>query len=147
MGATLNNKSSGKAGRRARAYRPMSEINVTPFVDVMLVLLIIFMVAAPLTTAGVKIDLPKAKASAGDTEQNKEPIELSIRKDGKIYLGKNKTTKARLITLLDVESNADRSRRIFLRADQGLAYGEVMEVMARINKAGYSKVALITDPH
>lgn len=144
MGANLS--SSGGQGRgRGSTYRPMSEINVTPMVDVMLVLLIVFMVTAPLLTAGVPIDLPKSEAKQIQDEDNK-PIEVNITKEGKVYVGETEVSKDRLLTLLSAMTNNDPERRVFIRADQGIAYGEVMETIGAINKGGFRKVALISSP-
>ncbi len=143
MGASLQSSSSGR-GRRGR-YRKMSDINVTPFVDVMLVLLIVFMVAAPLLAAGVPVDLPKSEAKQISDEDNK-PIEVSVTAEGKIYVGETEVERDRLIALLSSMTNNDPDRRVFIRGDQKLAYGQVMEVIGAINKGGFRKVALISDP-
>ena len=135
----------GQAGGRSRAYRAMSEINVTPFVDVMLVLLVVFMVTAPLLTAGVKVDLPKSDAKALKEEDNK-PREVSLTKDGKIFIGETEVKRDRLTNMMAAMTNNDAERRIFLRADQTIDYGKVMDVLGLMNGAGFRKVALITDP-
>ena len=122
----------------------MSEINVTPFVDVMLVLLIVFMVAAPLLTAGVPIDLPDSAAKAMSEEDNK-PLEVSLAKDGQLFVGETKVTQDRLVVLLNSLTNNDPDRRIYIRADEGLDYGEVMSVLGAINGAGFRKVALVSN--
>lgn len=122
----------------------MAEINVTPFVDIMLVLLIVFMVTAPLLTAGVPIDLPDSQAQAMSDEDNK-PLEVSLNKKGEIFVGETKVKKARLIALLGSMTNNDPDRRIYIRADQGLDYGDVMKVLGDINGAGFRKVALISN--
>ena len=133
---------SGRSGRR-RA--PMSEINVTPLVDVMLVLLIIFMVAAPLLVTGVPVNLPSSRAGALDDE--KEPIQISIERSGAIYIDKevvaNDQFAARLMTIAG-DIHGGKPRQIFLRADRGLAYGQVMRVMGELNRAGLNRVALVT---
>lgn len=144
MGAQLSS-GSGRSGGRKQSYRPMAEINVTPMVDVMLVLLIVFMVTAPLLTAGVPIDLPKSQAKQISDEDNK-PIEVTVRKDGKIFIGETEVEKDRLITLLTAMTNNDPERRVFIRGDQKLDYGQVMDVIGAINKGGFRKVALISDP-
>lgn len=144
MGASLQSSHGGRRSSR-RSYRKMSEINVTPFVDVMLVLLIVFMVTAPLLTAGVPVDLPKSEARQISEEDNK-PLEVSVSKDGKIFVGETEVERDRLITLLSSMTNNDPERRIFIRADQSLDYGLVMEVIGAINKGGFRKVALISDP-
>lgn len=143
MGANL--QSGGQARGRTSAYRPMSEINVTPMVDVMLVLLIVFMVTAPLLSAGVPIDLPKSEARQIQEDDNK-PLEVNIAKDGKIYVGETEVDRDRLLTLLSSMTNNDPDRRVFIRADQALDYGMVMDVIGAINKGGFRKVALISSP-
>lgn len=143
MGANL--QSGGQARGRSSAYRTMSEINVTPMVDVMLVLLIVFMVTAPLLSAGVPIDLPKSEARQIQDEDNK-PLEVNIAKDGKIYVGETEVDRDRLLTLLSSMTNNDPDRRVFIRADQSLDYGMVMDVIGAINKGGFRKVALISSP-
>ena len=122
----------------------MAEINVTPFVDVMLVLLIVFMVAAPLLTAGVPIDLPDSKAKALNQEDNK-PLEVSLSNDGKIFVGETEVKRARLIQLLGSLTNNDPNRRIYIRADRKMDYGKVMNILGDINGAGFQKVALISN--
>lgn len=122
----------------------MAEINVTPFVDVMLVLLIVFMVAAPLLTAGVPIDLPDSAAKPIQDEDNK-PIEISVSNDDKIYIGETEVEMTRLIPLLSAMTEGQVDRRIYIRADQGLAYGNVMAVIGAVNGAGFNKVALISE--
>lgn len=122
----------------------MAEINVTPFVDVMLVLLIVFMVAAPLLTAGVPIDLPDSAAKPIQDEDNK-PIEISVSSDDKIYIGETEVKMERLIPLLGAMTEGQVDRRIYIRADQGLAYGNVMAVIGAVNGAGFNKVALISE--
>jgi biopolymer transport protein TolR len=139
MGSSQNRGSGG------RKYTPMAEINVTPFIDVMLVLLIVFMVTAPLLNAGVQIDLPKSDAAAIH-DDNDKPIEVSFDKEGQIYLGEQVVTRDELITKLSALANNDVEKRIFIRADQNLPYGDVMGVIGLINKAGYRKVALISNP-
>ena len=146
MGAQLQQKGRGGAGGgRRRSYRPMSDINVTPFVDVMLVLLIVFMVTAPLLSAGVKIDLPQSKAKAVADEDNK-PLEISITSDGVIYIGETKVKRGQLIDLLSAMTNNPVDRRVFIRGDRNLNYGMVMEIMGDLNAAGFRKIALLSDP-
>ncbi len=145
MGASLQTASRGVRGGRRRTYSKMSEINVTPFVDVMLVLLIVFMVTAPLLTAGVPVDLPKSEARQIQDEDNK-PIEVTVSSDGKIFVGETEVEKERLITLLSAITNNDPERRVFIRGDQKLAYGQIMDVIGAINKGGFRKVALISSP-
>jgi biopolymer transport protein TolR len=132
----------GKRGGKGR-YRPMAEINVTPMVDVMLVLLIVFMVTAPMMTSGVNVDLPKTDAKPLNTDS--EPLTVSIQGDGKIYLQDNEIGLPDLVTKLQAISAGDMTRRIFVRGDKGIAYGTVMGVMATIAQGGFTKVALLAD--
>lgn len=141
MGMNVNRGGSYSGGR---GYRPMAEINVTPFVDIMLVLLIVFMVTAPLLTAGVPIDLPDSEAKAMSEDDNK-PLEVSLDKKGNIFVGETEVKEARLIALLGSLTNNDPDRRIYIRADQSLDYGQVMKVLGNINGAGFRKVALISN--
>ena len=120
----------------------MSEINVTPFVDVMLVLLIVFMVTAPLLTVGVPVDLPKVKASA--LTDQKDPIEITIKLDGTLYLGESEVEVENLIPRLNANTAQNTEARIYVRGDRVVAYGRIMEIMSLINSAGYIKVALVT---
>ena len=145
MAATLSNKTRSRGRRTGGTYRPMAEINVTPFVDVMLVLLIVFMVAAPLLTAGVTIDLPDSQAKA-ITQEDNQPIEISIDTKGKVYIGQTEVKKGRLIPLLSAMTGGDQERRIYIRGDQGLAYGKIMRIIGLVNAAGFRKVALISEP-
>ena len=139
MGMSLN---SGSMRTRKGAYRPMSEINVTPFVDVMLVLLIIFMVTAPLLTVGVEINLPETKAGAIAGED--EPLAISIDNGGQIFLQDTQVPLETLVPRLRAITGENRDLRIFVRGDSDINYGRVMEVMGTINRAGYRRVALIT---
>ena len=120
---------------------PMSEINVTPFVDVMLVLLIVFMVTAPLLTVGIPVDLPKVKASA--LTDQKDPIEITVKLDGTVYLGESTVEVENLIARLNAITDQNTEARIYVRGDRVVAYGRVMEIMSIINSAGYIKVALV----
>src|SRR3954470_5220490 len=131
-------------GRRARRA-PMAEINVTPMVDVMLVLLIIFMVTAPLLVAGVKVDLPDSKAGALD--QQRKPVQISLDKNGAIFVDNDKVAPAALgpkLAQIAAVSSEPGGPRVFLRADRGLDYGRVMAVMGEIDAAGLRKVALVS---
>ncbi len=141
MGAKIN---TGPASSR-QSYRPMAEINVTPFVDVMMVLLVVFMVAAPLLSAGVPIDLPDSEAQALTDEDNKA-IEVHIEGDGTLYIGETQVKQDALITLLSAQAENDPDRRIYIKADRSLDYGDVMRVLGAINGAGFRKVALVSDP-
>ena len=117
------------------------EINVTPFIDVMLVLLIIFMVAAPLATVDVKVDLPASNAQPQPRPD--KPLFLSVKKDLTLALGDDAVTRTGLGAMLDGRTNADRQQRVFVRADKTVPYGDVMEVMNLLRTAGYLKVALV----
>ena len=129
-------------GRRRRS-RPMSEINVTPFVDVMLVLLIVFMVTAPLLTVGVPVDLPKTKAQA--LGQDREPLSVTIRKGGRIYVQNTPVGDDDLVPKLTAIAANGYDQRIFVRGDKSVDYGRVMEVMAMISAAGFTHIGLVTD--
>lgn len=144
MGASLNT-GGGRQGRRGRGtYRPMAEINVTPFVDVMLVLLIVFMVAAPLLTTGVAVDLPDSQAKAITTEDN-APIEVTLTKDGQLYIGETSVNDTDLIAKLQAMTEGKYDRRIYIRGDQKLSYGRIMQIIGDINAAGFNKVALLSE--
>ena len=119
----------------------MSEINVTPFVDVMLVLLIVFMVTAPLLTVGIPVDLPKVKATA--LTDQKDPIEITIKLDGRVYLGESEVEVQNLIPRLNAITDQNTEARIYVRGDRVVAYGRIMEIMSIVNSAGYIKVALV----
>lgn len=143
MGMGIATGGSGGSRRRRRARpRAMSEINVTPFVDVMLVLLIIFMVAAPLLVVGVPIDLPETSASALESEE--EPITVSITADGQVFLQETEVTLDALLSTLEAIAVEGVETRIFVRGDRGTDYGTIMQVMARISGAGYQRLGLVT---
>ena len=131
-------------GSRRNRYRPLAEINVTPLVDVMLVLLVIFMVTAPLMTSGVSVDLPKVKASTLNTDS--EPLTVLINSKGVIYLQDQQLELPDLVTRLQALSKDNPERRIFVRGDKDLPYGRIMEVMGTITQDGFTKVALLADP-
>ena len=135
MGAVVKRSTGG------RRHRPMGEINVTPFVDVMLVLLIVFMVTAPLLTVGVEVDLPKTKAGAINADA--APLVVSIKADGSLYLQEAAVDAEVLIPRLKAISNANPDVRIFVRGDQAVTYGDVLGVMGLIQAAGFEKVALV----
>ena len=120
----------------------MAEINVTPFVDVMLVLLIIFMVAAPLLTVGVPIDLPETQAK--QIEGDSEPITVSIGSDGKIFLQDEEVDADKLVTTLQAIAQNGLNERVFVRGDRTADYGTIMRVMGRLNSAGYRRIGLVT---
>ena len=135
-------KGGRKRGRRKVHHAPMSEINVTPFVDVMLVLLIIFMVAAPLLTVGVPIDLPetRAKPLEGDTE----PITISIKGSGKVFIQDTEINPDEVVAKLLAIAETGYEERIFVRGDQDADYGTIMKIMGRINAAGFKRIGLVT---
>ena len=135
-----NGGRGGRRWKRART-RPMSEINVTPMVDVMLVLLIIFMVTAPLLTVGVQVDLPKTKASLIPGAD--EPLTISVNAEGTIFLQETELELAALAPRLAAITGNNPDVRIFVRGDKAISYGRVMEVMGTINAAGFRKVALV----
>lgn len=134
----------GGRGRRRRRAQPMSEINITPFVDVMLVLLIIFMVAAPLLTVGVPVELPKTAASALPSE-TEEPLTVTVMADGGIQIQTTPTDPAELVTRLRAIAAERASDRVFLRADGRVPYAQIMEVMGALNAGGFSNIGLVTD--
>ncbi len=131
-----------RSGRRGRARPLMSEINVTPMVDVMLVLLIIFMVAAPLMTVGVPIDLPETQAKPMNAET--QPITVSVNEQGQIFLQETEIPIEEVVPKLEAISKTGYEERIYVRADKASQYGTVMQVMARISAAGFKNLGLIT---
>ena len=139
MAAMLPGRSSGRRGR----YRPLAEINVTPLVDVMLVLLIIFMVTAPLMTSGVSVDLPKTSAQPLNTDS--EPLTVSINADGAIFLQNEPVDLTDLVAKLQAIGQNNPDRRIFVRGDKANTYGRIMEVMGTITQGGFTKVALLAE--
>ncbi len=140
MAGYLN--SGSKPAGRGR-YRPLSEINVTPLVDVMLVLLIIFMVTAPLMTSGVPVDLPKT--SAQPLNSDSEPLTVSVNAEGKIFLQDQELPLEQLVAKLQAIAQNNAERRIFVRGDKGITYGRIMEVMGTITQGGFTKVALLAE--
>jgi biopolymer transport protein TolR len=138
MALTFNSRSN----RRGR-YRPLAEINVTPLVDVMLVLLIIFMVTAPLMTSGVPVDLPKTDAKPLNSDS--QPLTVSIDAQSKIFLQDQEVQLPELVTKLQAIAQNDQDRRIFVRGDKDIPYGLIMQVMGTITQGGFTKVALLAD--
>ncbi len=134
--------SRGSKRRRSKRHMPMSEINVTPFVDVMLVLLIIFMVAAPLLTVGVPIDLPETQAKALNSET--QPITISVNSDGQVYIQETEIPIDEVVPKLTAISKNGYEERIYVRGDRDADYGTVMQIMARISSAGFKKIGLVT---
>ena len=145
MAASVQPPARPGGGRRGRARRhsPMHEINVTPFVDVMLVLLIVFMVTAPLLTVGVPIELPESRGQQLQT--NKEPLTISVQKDGKVYIQETEVQLSDLATRLRAIAKSGYEETIFVRGDKGIDYGTVMKVMSRIKAGGFTKVSLVTE--
>jgi biopolymer transport protein TolR len=135
----------GRRRRGGKRHRPMSDINMTPFIDVMLVLLIIFMVAAPLLTAGVPLDLPQTRAAALNID--KQPLTISVKADGKIYLMETPVARDEIVAKLTAIAGAAQGQdeRIYVRGDKAVNYGAIADVMSVITAAGYRKVALITE--
>jgi biopolymer transport protein TolR len=134
---------NGGDGNRRQRYKPMSEINVTPMVDVMLVLLVIFMVAAPLLTVGVPVDLPQSQAPA-ITEQ-KEPLVITVNAEGKLFLQNGTLADDELVPRLQAITKNNPQADIYVRGDRAINYGRVMEVMGMVSAAGFTKVSLITE--
>jgi biopolymer transport protein TolR len=136
-------QSSGGGRGRRRSYRKNAEINVTPLVDVMLVLLIVFMITAPLLTVAVPVDLPKTNARS--IGQDKEPLVITVDSHGKIYLQETPMEVDVLIVRLKAITGANPDARIFVRGDRDLSYGKIMEIMGLVTSAGYNKVALVAE--
>ncbi len=139
---------AGSSGRRRRGRgkaRPMAEINITPMVDVMLVLLIIFMVAAPLLTVGVPVELPETAANALPTEQE-EPLTITLAADGRLLIQGTESDVGTLIPKLRAIAAERAGDKVFLRADGAIAYGRVMEIMGALNAGGFNNIGLVTDP-
>jgi biopolymer transport protein TolR len=141
MAGGIQHTSARGRGRMRR--RAMAEINVTPFVDVMLVLLIVFMVTAPLLTVGVPVDLPKTKAPA--LGQDREPLSITVKRDGTIFLQKEPVPQAALVDKLKAIASNGYNQRIFVRGDDRANYGKVMEVMGLLASAGFTHIGLVTD--
>ena len=145
MAASVQAPARPGGGRRGRARRhaPMHEINVTPFVDVMLVLLIVFMVTAPLLTVGVPIELPESRGQQLQT--NMEPLTISVQRDGRVYIQETEVQLSDLATRLRAIAKSGYEEQIFVRGDKGIDYGTVMKVMSRIKAGGFTKVSLVTE--
>ncbi|MHA1527855.1 MAG: protein TolR [Alphaproteobacteria bacterium] len=137
-------QSRARARRRRGHLRPMSEINVTPMVDVMLVLLIIFMVAAPLLTVGVPLELPKTRAEALPVEQE-APLTINLDAEGRIYIQKTEVGPEDLVAKLTAIQAERQSDKVFLRADRSLDYGAVMQIMGALSAGGFRNIGLVTD--
>ncbi len=143
MAANAGTPVNGKGRRRRRAV--MAEINVTPMVDVMLVLLIIFMISAPLLTVGVPIDLPQSQAKSLD--QDREPLTLSVNPQGKVFIQNEEISLDNLVVKLDAVAQArgGKDARVYVRGDKSANYGSMMAVMGRLSAAGFNRVALVTE--
>ncbi len=146
MGVVLPPRNTAGSGKRftRTPSRPMSEINVTPLVDVMLVLLVIFMITAPLLSTGVNVDLPQTQAANLDDQD--EPLAISVDRSGRIFIRDNEVDLASLATKLAAITKNNTDIRIFVRGDQAIQYGQVMGVLGALYEAGYRKVALLTEP-
>ena len=134
----------GRRRRRVRHARAINEINMTPFIDVMLVLLIIFMVTAPLLTAGVPLDLPKT--SAAPLNVDAKPITLSIKATGQVFLGEDEVRDDEIVSRLNATAKSGPDERVFVRGDKKVDYGRVAQVMSVVTGAGFKRVALVTEP-
>lgn len=143
-GSILNQTGGPKRRRKGRRYAPLSEINVTPFVDVMLVLLIVFMISAPLLSSGVPVDLPES--AAGELPSGNEPVTVTVNADGEIYILDDQVTINELIPAITAATEGNFEQRIFVRGDRASSYGAVMLVMGVLNDAGFSRIGLVTLP-
>jgi biopolymer transport protein TolR len=140
MGVGSNGNDDGEM-----SYKPLAEINVTPFVDVMLVLLIIFMVAAPLMVQGVPLELPKTSASKLGTV--KKPMVVSLAADGNLFIRDEQVTRQTLVTrLMAIKSQEGGDGIVYVRADKKIAYGDVMEILGRVGESGFARVSLLSQP-
>ncbi len=143
MAGQLSSGQSGRSGRRRRHFRPTSDINVTPLVDVMLVLLIIFMVTAPMLTVGVPVDLPKTQAAQMNDQT--EPLVISVDAKGKVFLQETEMKLDEVVARLKAITGNNADAKIYVRGDKKLAYGQIMEIMGAIAAAGFSRVSLIAE--
>ena len=137
-------RGGGRRRRRSRRAGVINEINMTPFIDVMLVLLIIFMVAAPLMTVGVPLDLPQTRAAQLNVDQ--KPIMLSIRQSGQVFFGENEVRDDEIVPRLTANASQGLEERVFVRGDKRVDYGRVAQVMSIVTSAGFKRVALVTEP-
>jgi biopolymer transport protein TolR len=144
MGMNTSSGGGNRGGRRrSNRQSAFSEINITPMVDVMLVLLVIFMVAAPMMTTGVTVDLPKTAASPISGQD--EPLSISVTSDGKVFLQKTPLALGQIQAKLNAIAGQKKDTRIFVRGDKNVDYGRIMQVVSEINAAGFTKVALLTE--
>ncbi|GJD81319.1 ExbD/TolR family protein [Methylobacterium gregans] len=144
MGMAAGGKAGTRRRRGGRRGGAINEINMTPFIDVVLVLLIIFMVAAPMMTVGVPLDLPQSKAAPLNSDT--KPITLSIRQTGQVFLGEDELSDDTIVPKLTEASKAGTEERVFVRGDKRVDYGRVAQVMAIVTGGGFRKVALVTEP-
>ncbi len=144
MGMSVKAGGGGGRGRRRGKHMPMSEINVTPMVDVMLVLLIIFMVAAPLLQTGIDVNLPEAKGQQIPTPKQ-DPVAVTVKANGEIYIGDTQVPLDEVATKLKAIAKNGYDETIFVRGDKGVNYGTVMQVMGRINEGGFKKLSFVLD--
>jgi biopolymer transport protein TolR len=145
MAGSIQQGNSRGKGRRRRTQL-VSEINVTPLVDVMLVLLIIFMVTAPLMSTGIKVNLPESNISELESEKKDEPLQVSVDKKGDLYIQKTRVTIAELGSKLGEITKENKDTQIYVKGDKDVPYGTVISAISAINEAGYSKVGLVTQP-
>ncbi|MFT6168447.1 MAG: biopolymer transport protein TolR [Celeribacter sp.] len=145
MGAgVVKRKNGGRSSRRRGQSAAMSEINVTPFVDVMLVLLIIFMVAAPMMTVGVPVELPETAASAL-AQESEDPLSITLTADGRVLLMNNEENQDELVTKLQAIAAERSDDKVFLRADGSIPYEKVVQVMGALNAGGFRNIGLVTE--
>jgi len=144
VAAGLAKGHGGRRRRRGKRRGAINEINMTPFIDVMLVLLIVFMVAAPLMTAGVPLDLPQTRAAPLNVDA--KPITLSIRQGGQVFFGENEVRDEEIVPRLTASSAQGTEERVFVRGDKRVDYGRVAQVMSIVTGAGFKRVALVTEP-
>lgn len=144
MGMSVKAGGGGGRGRRRGKHMPMSEINVTPMVDVMLVLLIIFMVAAPLLQTGIDVNLPEAKGQQIPTPKQ-DPVAVTVKANGEIFIGDTQVPLEEVATKLKAIAKNGYDETIFVRGDKGVNYGTVMQVMGRINEGGFKKLSFVLD--
>ncbi|MDB5646487.1 biopolymer transporter ExbD [Methylobacterium sp.] len=144
MGMAHGAAKGGGRRRRGRRQGAINEINMTPFIDVVLVLLIVFMVAAPMMTVGVPLDLPQSKA--GPLNSDTKPVTLSIRQSGQVFLGESELSDESIVPKLTETAKSGFEERVFVRGDKRVDYGRVAQVMAIVTGGGFKKVALVTEP-
>ena len=133
-----------RSRRRVRGYSALAEINITPFVDVMMVLLIIFMVAAPMMSVAIPVDLPKTTGASAD-ERSDDPLIVSVDKKGKLFLNETEVSEADLAARLQSIAKSNPEARVYLRGEKALSYDEIIQVMGIINRAGFAKIGLVAE--